>query len=75
MGGNQRSIYTARGVQLPSILQIKTTIMNKFRVFVKDKFDVVFDTIEKARECRKALKQLKYEGIEIIVTQEDIDPR
>ena len=49
--------------------------MNKFRVFVKDKFDVVFDTIEKARECRKALKQLKYKGIEIIVTQEDIDPR
>ena len=49
--------------------------MNKFRVFVKDKFDVVFDTIEKARECRKALKQLKYEGIEIIVTQEDLDPR
>lgn len=49
--------------------------MNKFRVFVKDKFDVVFDTIEKARECRKALHQLKYEGIEIIITQEDIDPR
>ena len=49
--------------------------MNKFRVFVKDKFDVVFDTIEKARDCRKALKQLKYTGIEIIVTQEDIDPR
>ena len=74
MGGNQRSIYTARGVQLPPILQIKIT-MRKFRVFVKDKFDVVFDTIEKARECRKALKQLKYEGIEIIVTKEDIDPR
>jgi hypothetical protein len=56
--------------------------MNKFRVFVKDKFDVVFDnvypyvqSIEKARECRKALRQLKYEGIEIIITQEDIDPR
>jgi len=49
--------------------------MNKFRVFVKDKFDVVFDTIEKARECRKALRQLKYEKIHIIVTQEDIDPR
>ena len=49
--------------------------MNKFRVFVKDKFDVVFDTIEKARECRRALKQLKYTGIEIIITQEDIDPR
>ena len=48
--------------------------MNKFRVFVKDKFDVVFDTIEKARDCRKALTQLKYTGIEIIVT-EDIDPR
>jgi len=49
--------------------------MRKFRVFVKDKFDVVFDTIEKARECRKALRQLKYENISIIVTQEDIDPR
>ncbi len=49
--------------------------MNKFRVFVKDKFDVVFDTIEKARDCRRALQQLKYKGIEIIVTQEDIDPR
>jgi hypothetical protein len=49
--------------------------MRKFRVLVKDKFDVVFDTIEKARECRSALTQLKYEGIEIIVTQEDIDPR
>ena len=73
-GGYHWNIYTARGVQLPPILQIKTT-MNKFRVFVKDKFDVVFDTIEKARECRRALKQLKYKGIEIIVTQEDIDPR
>ena len=49
--------------------------MNKFRVFVKDKFDVVFDTIEKARECRRALHQIKYTGIEIIITQEDIDPR
>jgi len=49
--------------------------MRKFRVLVKDKFDVVFDTIEKARECRSALTQLKYEGIEIIVTQEDIDLR
>ena len=62
------------GFNSPPILQIKIT-MNKFRVFVKDKFDVVFDTIEKARECRRALKQLKYKGIEIIVTQEDIDPR
>ena len=49
--------------------------MNKFRVFVKDKFDVVFDTIAKARDCRRALKHLKYKGIEIMVTQEDIDPR
>ena len=62
------------GFNSPPILQIKIT-MNKFRVFVKGKFDVVFDTIEKARDCRKALKQLKYKGIEIIVTQEDIDPR
>ena len=49
--------------------------MKKFRVFVKGKFDVVFDTIEKARDCRRALQQLKYEGIEIIITKEDIDPR
>ena len=49
--------------------------MNKFRVFVKDKFDVVFDTMDKARECRRALHQLKYTDIEIIITQEDIDPR
>jgi len=57
------------------MLAIKEPTMKKFRVYVKNKFDVVFDTIDKARECRKALQQLKYEGIEIIVTQEDIDPR
>ena len=49
--------------------------MRKFRVFVKDKFNAIFDTIEKARECRAALKELKYENISIIVTEEDIDPR
>jgi hypothetical protein len=49
--------------------------MRKFRVFVKDKFNAIFDTIEKARECRAALKELKYKNISIIVTEEDVDPR
>ena len=48
--------------------------MRKFRVYVKDKFDVVFDTIEKARDCRRALQQLKYEGIEIIISDEEVNP-
>lgn len=45
-----------------------------FRVHVKDSFEAVFDTIEKARECRKALQSLKYENIVISVTTEDVDP-
>jgi hypothetical protein len=46
--------------------------MRKFRVFVKDKFNAIFDTIEKARECRRALKELNYKNIVIRVTEEDL---
>ena len=46
--------------------------MRKFRVFVKDKFNAIFDTIEKARECRAALKELNYQNIIIQVTEEDM---
>lgn len=48
--------------------------MRKFRVYVKDKFDVVFDTIEKARDCRKSLQQLKYQDIQIIISDEEVNP-
>lgn len=46
--------------------------MRKFRVFVKDRFNAIFDTIEKARECRRALKELNYKNIVIRVTEEDL---
>lgn len=45
--------------------------MRRFRVFVKDKFEAIYDTIEKARECRRALQSLKYENI--IIKVEDVD--
>jgi len=45
--------------------------MRRFRVFVKDKFEAIYDTIDKARECRRALQSLKYENI--IIKVEDID--
>lgn len=45
-----------------------------FRVHVKDSFDAVFDTIEQARACRKALKRLDYKNIIISVTTEDVNP-
>lgn len=45
--------------------------MRRFRVFVKDKFEAIYDTIDKARECRKALQSLKYENI--IIKVEDVD--
>lgn len=46
--------------------------MRKFKVYVKDKFEAVYDTIEKARECRRALQSLKYENIIIRVTEGDV---
>ena len=46
--------------------------MRKFRVLVKDNFNAIFDTIEKARECRAALKELNYQNIIIQVTEEDL---
>ena len=46
--------------------------MRKFKVYVKDKFEAVYDTIEKARECRRALQSLKYENIVIRVTEGDV---
>ena len=49
--------------------------MRKFRVYVEDRFEAIFDTIEKARECRRALQSLKYNNIVISITEEDIDPR
>ena len=45
--------------------------MRRFRVFVKDKFEAIYDMIEKARECRRALQSLKYENI--IIKVEDVD--
>lgn len=45
--------------------------MRRFRVFVKDRFEAIYDTIEKARECRRALQSLKYE--DIIIRVEDVD--
>jgi hypothetical protein len=45
--------------------------MRRFRVFVKDKFEAIYDTIDKARECRRALQSLKYENI--IIKVEDVD--
>ena len=45
--------------------------MKRFRVFVKDKFEAIFDTIDQARACRNALRRLKYE--DIIIKVEDID--
>lgn len=47
---------------------------NVFRVHVEDKFEAFYDTIEKARECRKALQMLNYENIVITVTDEDVNP-
>jgi len=49
--------------------------MRKFRVYVEDRFEAIFDTIDKARECRRALQSLKYNNIVISITEEDIDPR
>ena len=45
--------------------------MRRFRVFVKDKFEALYDTIDKARECRRALQSLKFENI--IIKVEDVD--
>ena len=45
-----------------------------FKVYVKDKFEAIFDSIDKARECRRALKILKYKDISIIVMEDDINP-
>ena len=46
--------------------------MRKFRVYVKDKFNALFDSIEKARECRRSLQELNYKNIIIQVTEEDL---
>lgn len=57
------------------MLEIKEPIMKKrFRVYVEGKFEAFYDTIEKARECRKALLQLKYENIVISVGADDVNP-
>lgn len=56
------------------MLKIKEPVMKKkfrFRVHVKDRFEAYYDTIKKARDCRKALESLDYENI--IITVEDID--
>ena len=47
---------------------------NVFKVHVEGKFEAFYDTIEKARACRKALQTLDYENIIITVTDEDINP-
>ena len=46
----------------------------RFRVYVEGKFEAFYDTLEKARECRKALLQLKYENIVISVGDDDVNP-
>lgn len=46
----------------------------RFRVHVAGKFEAFYDTIEKARECRKALLQLKYEDIVISIDDTDVNP-
>ena len=46
--------------------------MRRFRVFVEGKFNAIFDSIENARECRKALQSLNFENIVISVEQEDV---
>ena len=46
--------------------------MRIFRVFVEGKFNAIFDSIEKARECRKALQSLNFDNIVIRVEEEDL---
>lgn len=46
----------------------------KFRVYVEGKFEAIYDTIDKARECRRALQSLKYENIIISVSLDDVNP-
>ena len=46
--------------------------MRKFRVFVEGRFNAIFDSIEKARECRKALQSLNFDNIVIRIEQEDV---
>lgn len=47
---------------------------NVFKVHVEGKFEAFYDTIEKARACRKALRTLDYKNIIITVTDEDVNP-
>ena len=59
------------------MFEIKEPIMKnvkRFRVHVAGKFEAFYDTLEKARECRKALLQLKYENIIISVSDVDVNP-
>ena len=46
----------------------------KFRVYVEGKFEAIYDTIDKARECRRALQSLNYENIVISVGDDDVNP-
>jgi len=46
--------------------------MRRFRVFVEGKFNAIFDSIDKARECRKALQSLNFDNIVIRVEEEDL---
>jgi len=46
--------------------------MRRFRVYVTGKFNAIFDSIEKARECRKALQSLNFDNIVISVEEEDL---
>lgn len=57
------------------MFKIKEPIMKKkFRVYVEGKFEAIYDTIDKARECRRALQSLNYENIVISVSLDDINP-
>lgn len=56
------------------MFKIKEPVMKRnfrFKVHVKDRFEAYYDTIKKARDCRKALESLDYENI--IITIEDVD--
>lgn len=59
------------------MLEIKEPVMKnkfRFRVHVKDRFEAYYDTLKKARDCRKALQTLDYENIVITVEDIDINP-
>lgn len=45
--------------------------MKRFKVYVKDKFEIAFKTIEKAREMRRLLKEHGHENVHIQVKNKE----